>query len=37
MTSYTRGDKVSYRGKDWECLQSHVAYTDAWSPGGKII
>ncbi|MEN3262402.1 lytic polysaccharide monooxygenase [Sodalis endosymbiont of Spalangia cameroni] len=35
MTSYTRGDKVSYRGKDWECLQSHVAYTDSWSPGGE--
>lgn len=33
--TYHAGDKVSYRGKNWLCLQTHTAYVESWAPGAS--
>lgn len=30
--SYTAGDIVSHRGKNWRCIQTHIAYAVEWAP-----
>lgn len=32
---YPVGARVSYRDRNWICLQAHTAWTDDWSPGGN--
>ncbi len=32
-TFYPTGDKVSYQGKNWICLQAHTAHVPDWAPG----
>ncbi|WP_253381132.1 lytic polysaccharide monooxygenase [unidentified bacterial endosymbiont] len=33
-TTYPVGTRVSYRGRNWICLQTHTAHVYDWSPGG---
>ncbi|WP_416172783.1 lytic polysaccharide monooxygenase [Enterobacter asburiae] len=30
---YPTGDKVSYQGRNWICLQAHTAHVPDWAPG----
>ncbi|WP_253379112.1 lytic polysaccharide monooxygenase [unidentified bacterial endosymbiont] len=32
--TYPAGTRISYRGRNWICLQTHTAYVYDWSPGG---
>ncbi|WP_193323367.1 lytic polysaccharide monooxygenase [Erwinia endophytica] len=32
-TYYSTGEKVSYQGKNWICLQVHTAHVPEWAPG----
>ncbi|HBV38168.1 MAG TPA: hypothetical protein DEF05_00405, partial [Erwinia sp.] len=31
--SYTAGDIITHQGKNWVCIQTHIAYAVEWAPG----
>ncbi|WP_380179660.1 lytic polysaccharide monooxygenase [Kalamiella sp. sgz302252] len=31
--SYRAGDIVTYQGKNWVCIQTHIAHAPEWAPG----
>lgn len=34
-TFYPVGARVSFRGRNWMCLQAHTSHVESWSPGGE--